>query len=80
MNARCMSPPLPKHKALGRHLKHTERQQMLKNIAIGLALMFAILASDWIGQNGWSIWLGIPLVIIYILMIIVAFRDYKRGL
>lgn len=53
---------------------------MLKNIAIGLLLMFVILGSDWIGQNGWSPWLGIPLGIIYLGMIIRAVNDYRRGL
>lgn len=53
---------------------------MLKNMAIALALMFVILASDWIGQNGWSIWLGIPLIIIYIWMIYTAFKAFKREL
>lgn len=53
---------------------------MLKNMAVALFLMFVILASDWIGQNGWSAWLGIPLVIIYIGMIIRALNDYRRGL
>jgi hypothetical protein len=60
---------------------HTQKgNTMLKNMAIALSLMFVILASDWIGQNGWSAWLGIPLVIIYIGMIIRALNEYRRGL
>ena len=67
------------HNAPGRH--HTQKgNTMLKNMAIALALMFVILASDWIGQNGWSIWLGIPLIIIYIWMIVTAFKAFKREL
>jgi hypothetical protein len=53
---------------------------MLKNIAIGIGLMFLMAGSAWIGDNGWTIWLGIPLVITYIITIVYAIREYKREL
>jgi len=53
---------------------------MLKNIAIGIGLMFLMAGSAWIGDNGWSLWLGIPLVITYIITIVYAIREYKREL
>lgn len=52
---------------------------MLQNIALGLVMMFLIVASDYIGQNGWSIWLGIPLAIIYAWMIYTLAVAIKRG-
>jgi hypothetical protein len=53
---------------------------MLKNIGIGIGLMFLMAGSAWIGDNGWTIWLGIPLIITYIITIVYAIREYKREL
>lgn len=53
---------------------------MLKNIAIGTGLVFLMAGSAWIGDNGWSLWLGIPLIITYVITIVTAIREYKRGL
>ena len=65
----------------GADTSNTQRgNTMLKNIAIGIGLMFLMAGSAWIGDNGWTIWLGIPLVITYIITIVYAIREYKREL
>lgn len=51
---------------------------MLKNAATGLAFIIVIVASDYIGQNGWSAWLGIPLIAIYAATVYAVIRSYYR--
>ncbi len=58
---------------------HRRATKMLKNTAFALAMIFTIVASDYIGRNGWSDWLGIPLAAIMTYMVFNVIRAYYKG-
>lgn len=52
---------------------------MLKKLAITLAFMFVIVASDAIGRNGWTPILGIPLTFLMITMVVLLIGEFIRA-
>lgn len=51
---------------------------MLKLSAALLTSMFLMVGSDYAGQHGLSIWLGIPLTIAYVALLAVVIRGLFR--
>jgi hypothetical protein len=52
---------------------------MLKTIGLMLAFIFTIVASDYIGRNGWSPYLGIPLAFLLGTMVVLLIGEFIRG-